>query len=399
MRYLTYTPNGTSESITIRFTRHNALVSLSNLAILLEVNTNLVMQTYQELIDKTVLNPSSRSSFVTSKFDGHSLDEEVTYDFDKDAIMAIGFSLNPHRLLPFRRWMDEQLLDYNSAPERELHSLFRKTTGKPKLNSAYVAFVDLLGYREKIEQSTDDSADALLNALYLALEGAALRLEHRDADILTTQVRYFSDCVSLITPIRWEDDPSIESEFGSIIVPLAHWQLSMVLSGFFVRGGLAFGRMYTDRFSIFGKAHLEAYDLEQLVAKYPRIVLSNDTKKLVKRQLGSYAENFVAPQQVNLLVDSDGEIFLNYLCALWDSPGAYPPNAIEIHRDLILNELSNQVDTKILGKYKWAASYHDWFCRLPENEEFGYRRFTIGEEVGKYADLRTTLEAEFQEEG
>lgn len=70
----------------------------------------------------------------------------------------------------------------------------------------------------------------------------------------------------------------------------------------------------------------------------------------------------LAPHESKLLIDADGQIFLNYLGTLIENG--------EPHIDEMLRHKSNiesclekfRADRKVFSKYQWLARYHDFFC-------------------------------------
>lgn len=73
-----------------------------------------------------------------------------------------------------------------------------------------------------------------------------------------------------------------------------------------------------------------------------------------------------SPHNSSILVDSDSQMFLNYLFFPIDGAEEMPrefANDLEHHRSLIISRLEEFKDNHDIGrKYSWAASYHDHFC-------------------------------------
>ena len=92
----------------------------------------------------------------------------------------------------------------------------------------------------------------------------------------------------------------------------AELQVGLSQEGFFLRGGIAFGQHYMDEDIVFGDALLDAVALDQGGGP-PRLSLAPSAVTMVRRQLGFYAEPEWATQSQDLLQDTDGTIFLNYL--------------------------------------------------------------------------------------
>lgn len=260
---------------------------------------------------------------------------------------------------------------------------FRSAEGK-KLVPSFVVFADLLGVRQRIEKSDDDAE--LLHIMSAAIEAAAPMLEGG----VWSYFRYYSDCVSLITPTIFEDDDSHESEFGEIITSLGRWQAKMVWLGFPVRGGLAFGSLYVDERSLFGKAHLAAYNLESKIAVYPRICLCPETIKLLHKQMSAYATSYESPQERDVIVDIDDQVFVNYLSAFQDQFEGREIELIDRHRDFIQNELNSCSDS-VRDKYLWMRDYHNWVCDDWSNRYGDFSASKLGESERQFRNLRQWL--------
>ncbi|PTU27719.1 hypothetical protein [Stenotrophobium rhamnosiphilum] len=238
--------------------------------------------------------------------------------------------------------------------------------GKPVHRKSYCAFLDVLGFSDRIKENAKSVANA--NAL--------LQTFH---DILTTQLKSleeettwsklylksFTDNVILAHPQFSHD---LESEFGFIIDSLISFQLQMVLNGFFIRGGLTVGELYMDANVVFGQALIDAHDLESKVADTPTVVLSNDVMSLVNSHLDYYSSKAHAPQNRHVLVNSDGRYFINYLSG--SILGSYDReevhwHSLEQHKERIEENLQKyKIFPKVFAKYAWSAAYHNYFCEL-----------------------------------
>ena len=124
---------------------------------------------------------------------------------------------------------------------------------------------------------------------------------------------------------------------------------------------------------VFGPALLDAYDAEQRLARYPRIVFAESAKQAVRDQLKLYPEMATSLQNDTMPPNSDDQYFVNYL----DSVVAYEPDmgypdtdAMARHRDIITKRLGDFArDPVCRDKYLWAARYHNRFC--DERPDFG----------------------------
>lgn len=143
----------------------------------------------------------------------------------------------------------------------------------------YVAFIDILGFKNLIERSDGVSPEVAIEELVRALEvphevdlkGIILG---RIGDISASRhsLTAFSDCVAVST---------IATEQGlmNLLFHVRAILFRLLRLGFLARGGIALGSVYHQDGKILGPAMLEAYRLEHRVAIYPRVVLGSTVLK------------------------------------------------------------------------------------------------------------------------
>lgn len=232
--------------------------------------------------------------------------------------------------------------------------------------------MDILGYSEMIRQSeATGSQREMLRRLHRALqigrelldEGSPLpelaALSEKD----TQALKAFTDNVVIGWPVR--DDAEVE--LGRAFSKLAFFQFRMVMEGFFVRGAMSVGDAYVDEITVFGSALSEAYVGESSLARDPRIILTASAVSAAKQHLGYYGNPRYAPHTRDVLRDSDGQWFLNYLeCVLIaeDEQGPFY-GEFEKHKLAVEEKLNeHRRNPPIWSKYAWVAGYHNYFCDM-----------------------------------
>ena len=240
--------------------------------------------------------------------------------------------------------------------------------GTPKLRRSVVGFIDILGYMDLVKsaKSREDSQD-ILDRVHLALkrsrehvdpnqsEDALLRLRDKDFSAF----RAFTDNIVIGHPIH--DDGEIE--LGSVFNELSYFQMLMTMEGFFVRGAIAIGDLYMDDIAVFGEGLIEAYEAETTLARDPRIVLAPSAQTAVNRHLEYYSRGSHAPQNRDLLRDSDGQYFVNYLDTLIPENGYFYEKELSAHKARIEEKLALlRSRPPVWAKYLWAANYHNYWC-------------------------------------
>ena len=152
----------------------------------------------------------------------------------------------------------------------------KQPADEPKAVEALVAFIDLLGFSERVlaVRSTDD-----LERLIDLIRTIRGHFDYQTSDpgtreahaISKTEVLAFSDCVVVSIGLR-SPATTTQGEFdiwGHDLLIMAHVQAVAVASGDFLRGGLDKGLWYHDHAGILvSPALVQAYRLEQS-AEYP----------------------------------------------------------------------------------------------------------------------------------
>lgn len=243
---------------------------------------------------------------------------------------------------------------------------------EPTLRRSVLTFMDILGYTDLIQTTErEKTQQQTLRALHRALSQGRDWLEDKGmsdgfkslSETDSYALKAFTDNIVIGWPVR--DDA--ESEFGSAFLKLGTFQFMMVLEGFFVRGALAVGDAYVDETAVFGSALLEAYDGESKLARDPRIILTQSAVKAAKQHLTYYGRPQFAPHVRDVLRDSDGQWFLNYLeCVLsgWEEQGPFYKEFL-LHKSVVETKLSEHAsEPTIWAKYAWVAGYHNYFCDL-----------------------------------
>jgi hypothetical protein len=234
--------------------------------------------------------------------------------------------------------------------------------GLPVHRDSYCAFLDVLGFSDRIRKSyKNKTKDQLLQQFHAIFKRQIKQLESDVGESLL-YFKSFSDNVLLAHP-RFSDD--MESEFSFILWSIREYQFAMASQGFFIRGGLSVGSLFVDDNSVYGKALIDAYELESKIAINPIVVMCENTMKLVDQHIGCYSGDS-APQVRDVLVNSDGRYFINYLseCILETDEGEEVDHqSIKNHKEQIELALANYVDRpEISAKFSWLATYHNYFC-------------------------------------
>lgn len=207
------------------------------------------------------------------------------------------------------------------------------------LELATVAFLDILGFSEMVEHDANSSTPEHLERLLSALE--VLR-EEKDKG-LSFSFWAFSDSIILASPF----DPCRAIELMERVGIL---QRSFLRHSIPLRGGIAFGKHYSDDRIVYSKAAVRAYEIETGVARVPRVVVDENIIDCLQTHKDSTSELKHRLSSI-CLRDKDGKAFISYL----------NQEFMETHRSFILGYKGKPIlqNPSVLEKVQWVTSYHN----------------------------------------
>lgn len=127
----------------------------------------------------------------------------------------------------------------------------------------YCAFIDILGFRGLIGELND--GNVTVDEIYRVLTAvqSPQKTIRAEAELRHQSI---SDAITLSAAPNAAGLDAICSAAGEL-------SRRLLRSGYFTRGGLTKGRLYQDQNTVFGPGLVEAYRLENEVAKFPRILV------------------------------------------------------------------------------------------------------------------------------
>jgi hypothetical protein len=165
-----------------------------------------------------------------------------------------------------------------------------------QVDQYFVAFIDILGFAEKVQRDFSNAelmADSNLDSIRQAVL-AARALGDVDAKI---SVDLFSDSIVVWTLFSRE-------AFTPFLDACTRLQADLIKMGVLVRGGVAYGKHYSEDGIVYSAAIIDAYRLELKEAEVPRILISPDLADIMELSGGD--------SQSALRVDEDRYLFLNF---------------------------------------------------------------------------------------
>jgi hypothetical protein len=250
------------------------------------------------------------------------------------------------------------------------YSSYLDATGRPRLRSSVVAFLDLLGFSNAVTSATEEESRPLLDKIYDAIHDSRNYVRQTLGDGSANvpegwSIKFFSD--NLVLGYAYDDlelDATAAAWF--VIRCVQRYQLRMAFNGLFLRGGLTLGSICLSDEIVFGKALIESYRLEESAAIVPRVVLSQSMAQVVLNSAkDASAGGFDARNA--LCRDVDGLWFVNYLLAAEDNHRV-DWKLVAKHKESVLASLLSTTRHDILPKFGWACRYHNVYCHWHRND-------------------------------
>lgn len=205
-----------------------------------------------------------------------------------------------------------------------------------QLGSHFVAFIDILGFSEMVRADCESSEPPRYLQLLYDSHIRAIGLFGKD---LHAGLIQFSDSIVFSNPFNLE-------QLSEFIDAIAKWQRSLLLDGLLCRGGVTFGKHFVKDKFLFSKAMIDAYDLESSLARFPRIVVSEDLLQL--------ASSKISISSLKLHKEDDGATFVDYL--RWDTEEEKEKNIAAI---IGINTEADKSSCSIQEKLRWLTRYAD----------------------------------------
>jgi len=285
-----------------------------------------------------------------------------------------------------------------SAAKTKRRRTLRHPAG-PRAVEALVAFIDLLGFSEKV-LAVRSAAD--LERLAATIARIQEYFDYRPADETTreaqaiskTEVLAFSDSV-IVSIVLESAATATQGEFdvwGSDLNVMAYAQGKAAAAGRFIRGGLDRGLWFHEGDTLVSPALVRAHRLESSKAKYPVLAVSNSLFEFLRDHPGRkvYSSDLDPfPTMFRSFTDVADETvhYLNYMQLLlddvdWQSDrqtvaayrAASPDEKDDIaregfrknrerflrdHRDAIVSGYQGAGSDNVRAKYVFLRDYHN----------------------------------------
>jgi len=210
-----------------------------------------------------------------------------------------------------------------------------------------VAFVDILGFKSIINRLEEEPE--LFDIVRNILDSISKKVK----EISSAEMTAFSDNIVI---------SSNKNKEYQVLIRARDFSLLLLQNGFLCRGGVAIGPTYHKGNIVFGKGFVNAYQIEQKIAKYPRIVVSNEIAQKINIQ-DQWPKNIIKR-------DKDGCWFINlFIPPVAGSSGKKYEDIVFLTNKKPFNKIreqivegvkrsleTDQVDLDALTKHYWLAS-------------------------------------------
>lgn len=271
-----------------------------------------------------------------------------------------------------------------------------------KLRNGLVAFVDMLGFSNRVESIRRRSDEEDLSALERDVEFVQSAFQHRPQEqyiresqrLSGKKVLAFSDCVVISFPFTSSLTKSagIFDALGSELHTLALAQAQCVSKSIFLRGGIDLGLWYRNADTLISPAMVRAYRLEH-EASVPVIAVTDKLADFLynHEERGFYSKdadplrklltrnpsipgnsNFyyldylplwldaldtvIAPQDAERYESSDVGTRDKMRTLAWESACR---STAKLHRDHVRSAYRSSPDEVVRAKYRWLIDYHN----------------------------------------
>lgn len=197
----------------------------------------------------------------------------------------------------------------------------------------FVAFIDLLGFSDMVKKDLEapNGTEKYMERLYrIHQETVKLSQESIQLDVVQ-----FSDSIILATEFKKEN-------FREFLWIISKYQFDLFSRGILARGGVAYGRHFYENGFLYSLGLIEAYRIENKIAKNPRIIVSNDLLQLLYEDEDEFTN-------LPLHQENDGLWFIDYLHHCREE-------GIEKYMEIIKFGIDND-NVAVREKYIWLCDY------------------------------------------
>ena len=251
-----------------------------------------------------------------------------------------------------------------------------------------VAFIDIFGFKNLIKETTSNKR--IRNEIYSALE---LIKSKEDPDFWNDSLVAIEECAqrhnanyyiapfvnincfsdSIIISVNLTE-LEINAALSTLISRLLLLSKNLIVKGVLIRGAITLGAMIHQSGIAMGPALIDAYQLETNIAKFPRIILSDNLIKSLKYPISTKQDQY--PYHIYLDRFSDGCVgfsVLKYFQIYDNAPTIHSSKTFKQElkktKNIILHGLDASFEhPDIYSKYDWLRQEYNNLIILTEEK-------------------------------
>ena len=216
-----------------------------------------------------------------------------------------------------------------------------------------IAYIDVLGTRDALKNGNIE----LFETLYASLEIARITTQKNAffTEWCRAKIKGFSDNFIIAIELNDEDYETVTQAFTQISFFLRVFVVLLLQKGILIRGAISLGELYIDEVIVWGKALVDAVELEENIAIFPRILISTHViNKLKQNDFADSDKGFEYAFKV--LKDDDGNYSVNIFDP--DTP-VQSKQMIDKIRNKTLKKIEVTKRDRVLQKLQWYLNYLD----------------------------------------
>ena len=170
-----------------------------------------------------------------------------------------------------------------------------------------IVYIDILGTKERLAQK--DSSEVFEKVYYQFLLAGKVAPIMKKLNLMDIEVKIFSDNILFAYPIdNYYDREEILEAYTKLGKFLKLFLSMFINNGVLFRGSITVDRLFINELMVWGKGLVSVVDLEENVAIYPRVILSEDLL-MIFDQFG--VSGFEYEEKFSCLIDADDCVFFD----------------------------------------------------------------------------------------
>jgi hypothetical protein len=253
-----------------------------------------------------------------------------------------------------------------------------------KYQDRVVIFIDILGFKELLNETTDKEGNdnelgiskvvEAYNSIRDVWDLDKVNKEHnflKKASKQSKEITIFSDCIVISFPTKEK------SEIFYTLLEVKWMILRLITKGILCRGAISYGKLLHNKKFLFGPALVEAYLLESKAANYPRIILDRSVIDLAgqAKQDNHTKEEEMEYVESLLEKDLDGMYYIDYFAKAqeelddpqYDFPEYIQKLGEKIRQGMNSSKHSSKADIRV--KYIWMKEKYNRMVEQAKNNK------------------------------